>query len=406
MQTVSAAFAPYAFSVTAYPCISPNYTFGHELAHNMGTAHAPEDPNAPPAFPFAYGYKDPLQRFRTVMAYDCPAGCPRVLHFSNPTVTYHGLATGIEEQHDNARALALTAVTVANFGQSRPADTLLGPPASLDLQTQGTMAVFSWEPPSVGIPDGYVLEVGTGEGFVDVATFQLGPSETSFVRTRVPPGSYWVRVRGVDRHGPGAPSSSVMLRMTETGRCLAPVGPPTLLTPTVDDTTVTLSWTSPATGHPVDRYLVAAGTRPNGFDAGVIDTDSHSLSFTTAAAPGVYFVRVAGVNACGAGALSNEIAVGVGPPIPGPPEGLQASLSEGRLVTFTWRGPVAGGAAAAYAIDAGDAPGRSNVAVLPTGSAATSFVVAAPPGRYFVRVRALNAYGSSVPSEELDLRVP
>ena len=102
---VSAAFAPYAFSVTAYPCISPNYTFGHELAHNMGTAHAPQDPNAPPAFPYAYGYKDPEQRFRTVMAYDCPSGCPRVLHFSNPAVSYDGQRDGhggVAEQHPGA----------------------------------------------------------------------------------------------------------------------------------------------------------------------------------------------------------------------------------------------------------------------------------------------------------------
>jgi hypothetical protein len=268
------------------------------------------------------------------------------------------------------------------------------------------MAIFSWEPPSVGTPDGYVLEVGSDEGFVDVATFQLGPAETQFVRTRVPPGTYWVRVRGVDDNGPGAPSPSILLRMTETGRCLVPVGPPTLLASAVDDAIVTLAWTSPATGLPVDRYLIAVGTRPQGFEAAVIDTDSSALTFTTAAEPGLYFVRVAGVNACGTGANSNEITVGVGPPIPGPPGGLQASLSEGRLVTFTWEPPVAGGAVASYAIEAGDAPGRSNVAVLPTADAATSFAVAAPAGRYFVRLRALNVYGAGVPSGEIEVRVP
>ena len=47
MQTPSVTFAPQAFSVTVYDCISPNYTFGHELGHNMGAAHAPDDPNLP-----------------------------------------------------------------------------------------------------------------------------------------------------------------------------------------------------------------------------------------------------------------------------------------------------------------------------------------------------------------------
>lgn len=406
MQTVSVEFAPYAFSVTAYPCISPNYTFGHELAHNMGTAHAPQDPNAPPAFPYAFGYKDPKQRFRTVMAYDCPAGCPRVLHFSNPTVTYNGQATGTEDLHNNALALAQTVWTVSNFGFSRPGDTLLGAPTGLELQTQGTTVRFSWDPPAVGSLDGYVLEVGSDEGFVDVAAFHLGASDTSLVQTQVPPGSYWVRVRGVDANGPGAPSASVMLRMTETGRCLVPVSRPTLRPPLVTDSTVTLAWTTPAAGHPVERYLIGAGTRSGGVEAGVIDTATPALGFTADAGPGVYFVRVAGVNACGVGAISNEVPVVVGPPIPGPPAGLQARLSEGRLVTFTWLAPTAGGDAGEYAIEAGTAPGLANLAVLPTGSPVTSFAVEAPPGRYFVRVRALNLYGSSVPSDEIELRVP
>jgi hypothetical protein len=56
-------------------------------------------------------------------------------------------------------------------------------------------------------------------------------------------------------------------------------------------------------------------------------------------------------------------------------------------------------------IEAGDAPGRSNLAVLPTGSSTTSFRVAAPPGRYHVRVRALNAAGTSAASDEVVLLV-
>ena len=95
MQTPSVTFAPQAFSVTAYDCISPNYTFGHELGHNMGAAHAPDDPNLQPAYPYAYGYKDPASLFRTLMAYNCPiSSCPRILYFSNPGVSYGGRATG------------------------------------------------------------------------------------------------------------------------------------------------------------------------------------------------------------------------------------------------------------------------------------------------------------------------
>ena len=109
--------AAYGYSVVSYHCISPNYSFGHELGHNMGSAHAPEDGGSG-YYAYSYGYKHPSNLFRTVMAYDCPGGCPRVLHFSNPDVNYGGAPTGTAVQHDNARSIDQTASTVANFRQA------------------------------------------------------------------------------------------------------------------------------------------------------------------------------------------------------------------------------------------------------------------------------------------------
>ncbi len=120
MTGLSSAFASYAFTVTAYSCISPNYTFAHELGHNMGSAHAPEDGSGQGSlYPYSFGYKHPSNLFRTVMAYNCGgAGCPRVLHFSNPNVSYSGAPTGTAVQHDNARSLNNAANTIANWRQA------------------------------------------------------------------------------------------------------------------------------------------------------------------------------------------------------------------------------------------------------------------------------------------------
>lgn len=119
MTSLGSNFAGNAFSVTAYPCISPNYTFAHELGHNMGSAHAPEDgANQASLYPYSFGYKNPSNLFRTIMAYDCPGGCTRVLHFSNPNVNYNSAPTGTAVQHDNVRSINNAALTIANWRQA------------------------------------------------------------------------------------------------------------------------------------------------------------------------------------------------------------------------------------------------------------------------------------------------
>jgi hypothetical protein len=405
MQDLSIGFAPYAFSVTAYPCISPNYTFGHELAHNMGTAHAPEDPNAPPVLPYAYGYKDPAQRFRTVMAYDCPAGCPRVLHFSSPMATYEGEPTGTPALQNNALALNQTAPSVANFRQARPLPALVSAPGDIRVDATGTTVTLSWDRPGAGVPTHYQIEVGTREGLADRASFEVPGDATSVVQAHVPPGTYFLRVRAFDAFGPGPPSATVPLLMTDEGRCVTPPAAPTLEAPLVAGGTVTLSWQEAGAGGQVDRYVVGVGRRAQSIDAAFIDTRSTSTAFTSQAGPGVYFVRVAGVNGCGIGAASNEVGVVVGPPIPGPPVGLTAAVGAGRVVTLTWQSSGAGGAPGAHVVEAGSAPGRSDVAILPSPGPTPSFTVVAPPGRYYVRVRAVNEHGISTPSEEIAVRV-
>jgi hypothetical protein len=144
-------FGPYAFSVTERACaLVPVYSFAHELGHNMGLNHARSDPNAPEggAFPYAFGYKSPRGRFRDIMAYDCPAGCPRILHYSNPDITWCGEPTGViytaPDSADNARALNNTRLTVANWrashGDPPGAVTLLTPSGTITTATP----IYEW----------------------------------------------------------------------------------------------------------------------------------------------------------------------------------------------------------------------------------------------------------------------
>jgi hypothetical protein len=405
MSNLTVGFAPYAFSVVAYPCISPNYSFGHELAHNMGSAHAPEDPNTPPVFPYSYGYKDPAEGFRTVMAYDCPGGCPRILYFSTPSATHDGKPIGTSGQQDNALSITETGPTVARFQTSRAEGERLSGPRSIGLDSDGRQVTLTWSRPEHGTPFGYVIEVGSAVGFSDIANIVVNDAAiTSYVEPEVAPGTYFIRVRAFDVAGPSEPSPGLSMQMTSLGRCVAPVRAPELLTAAVAGSSLTFSWRAPVNA-PVEGYLLGAGTRPGTVNLGVIQTSAAATTFTTSAPAGVYFVRLAGLNGCGVGAPSNEVAVVVGPSIPGPPVHLMAaSVPDGR-VTLSWEPPPAGGVPTRYIVEAGSAAGLADLAMLPTSGPERSLTVQAPPGRYFVRVRAVNLHGSGASSEEIVVEV-
>ena len=77
----------YAFSVVKDTCATGYYTLAHELGHNQGCHHDRANASGPGIYDYSYGYQEPEELFRTVMAYDCPGGCPRIQYFSNPDVT-------------------------------------------------------------------------------------------------------------------------------------------------------------------------------------------------------------------------------------------------------------------------------------------------------------------------------
>lgn len=112
------------FTVTNRTCAVGNITLGHEMGHNMGSHHNPEN-GGTAIFPYSYGHYVDGQ-FRTVMSYvdPCPSGCPRRPYFSSPAVTYLGFATGIENARDNARSINNTADVIANYRYSGKSLTL------------------------------------------------------------------------------------------------------------------------------------------------------------------------------------------------------------------------------------------------------------------------------------------
>lgn len=105
-----------------------------------------------------------------------------------------------------------------------------------------------------------------------------------------------------------------------------------------------------------------------------------------------------------AGATTSGIDFSVEPltSAPAAPSGLNAAVLPGGVL-FMWTPPAGGGAATSFLLEAGGSPGTT-AAVLPAAS--TSLFVAGPPiGTFYVRVRAVNAAGTSPASAELTLRI-
>jgi predicted phage tail protein len=201
-------------------------------------------------------------------------------------------------------------------------------------------------------------------------------------------GTYYARVRAGNSAGYSAYSTEISFRIGAKYRPLKPGG----FTGSLQGSVATLSWIAPA-GDAEDAptgYVVEAGSASGLTNLATVPL-GNVTSFQAVNVPsGVYYVRVRAVNELGVGVASDEIVLQPGPGT-GQPLNLTSS-GQDSMVQLDWQAPSTGEVPTGYLIEAGSGPGLANLAALRVGNA-TTFSTTAPPGVYYVRVRAVSAYG-------------
>ena len=288
----------------------------------------------------------------------------------------------------------------AAYVYTLPATGPPGAPTNVQATVDGSNVSLSWGAPTTGAaPTSYTLIARTAAG-APLGTFGMGLA-TSFA-TPAPNGAFRVSVTASNSFGTGPESAAQTFSVPSLP---SPPGVPQGLAVSVSGSTVTFTWAPPASGGPASSYVLLAGLSP-GFTSPIAALPLPPAP-TSVAVPGVptgvYYARLVAQNGGGISAASNEVVVTVGgTPPPGAPT-LNPPQVTGNTVTLSWAAG-SGTAPTSYGLLVRAADGTPIGALPLTGTTIT--VPGAPSGTYLLTLVAMNAGGTSAPSNQITLVVP
>jgi hypothetical protein len=274
-------------------------------------------------------------------------------------------------------------------------DTLPNQPPgapTLTASASGSIVNLSWTPATGPSAVSFIVEAGSAPGLSNVFNGNVG--NTTQLSAPAPPGTYYVRVRGVNAFGTGAASIE---RVVAVGGV---PGTPTVTSALESGGILNVAWLAgsgnAATSHRLDFY--SGSTLVASMTVGAA---------TTAAIPvppgtrGNYGVRVTALNGAAASPASALFAFTLGTPCTAPASPSISGGVVGGTASVTWT-PVAG--ATAYVLSAGTTQGGTQY-MAPTQMGTNTGASASGLSAGFtawVRVVAVNACGQqSAPADFL-----
>ena len=106
----------YAVVIVNQASVAGGHTFTHETGHLFGGFH--DNTTSGPSYAHGYVLPNQTQDARTIMAVRNAAQSGRILHFSNPNVSFGGTPTGTANFNDVARRIGEVSPTIVNFRSS------------------------------------------------------------------------------------------------------------------------------------------------------------------------------------------------------------------------------------------------------------------------------------------------
>jgi hypothetical protein len=192
--------------------------------------------------------------------------------------------------------------------------------------------------------------------------------------------------------------AGVTFPVSQAGTSSTPL-PPSNLTASVVGNTVTTAWATPAGGVAPTGFVLEGGVNPGEVLAS-LPIAGAATTFTVAAPNGVFFIRLHALAGAARSAASNEVRISVNVPMPPAAPVNLSGEAFGSHLRLAWGNRLNEGTPTSIMLDVS---GSLSLA-LPV--AESFFFSGVPPGTYTLAVRAVNARGSSAPSNAVTLTFP